>query len=124
MIVISDNREEEFPYSINVGRPDLLEDHEFDVWGSFQYFVRHSDIEIVVNPIFFFIDELINERQGYGGGGFAYTFWFKTLEDTKEFIEYVIEMFGEERKEVSRLIIGTLNPETAEQLNEKYESLL
>ena len=91
MIVKTD---EEFKYTVDIGRPEFSNDKEMDQWISVHEWIKNSDVEMKVNGAFDFVDNCLNERQGYLGGGMKYMFWFKTEADKKLFEQSLIDTFG------------------------------
>lgn len=81
------------PYNENIFynliRPDLQNDVDFDVWIDIHNYVKVCNYTIFVSSAFYMVDEYLKDRQGYGGGGFRYMFWFNSEEDKQKFIDNV-----------------------------------
>ena len=59
-------------FFVEIGRPD---------------FIIESPIKIMINSIFWVVDDLLNRGKNYSGGGMKYMFWFETQKDLTEFKE-------------------------------------
>lgn len=81
--------------AINIGRPDILNEDQMEMWKQFQSYVKITPLRIVVNNAYPFIDGLIMANQYYSGDGHSYTFWLETQEDLNEFVEKLEEIFGD-----------------------------
>lgn len=80
-------------YYFNTLRPTFYTDEDRDFWRKFHNLIRNSSIEISINGAFKFVDDLLVANSGYGGGGFAYMFWFHNLADRDAFIVEFKELF-------------------------------
>ena len=80
------------PYTINTDnlivieykRPTLLLDdlQTFNYWKQFHNIIKTSQIKILVNNFFWYIDNIIeNKCTSYIGSGFKYNFWVKSQSD-------------------------------------------
>ena len=67
-------------------RPSIFSDADVTFWKKFQDLVKNSSVEIFVNGAFGYIDSVIAENSRYGGGGFHYMFWFRTIADRDKFL--------------------------------------
>ena len=81
---------------MNTYRPNIFTDQDRAWWAKFQNAVRNSTIEIGVNGVFDYIQSVIDGGTCYGGGGFAYMFWFRTLEDRTTFIAECVATFADD----------------------------
>ena len=73
-------------HEINVGRPDVFNEEDRRYWLAFHNLVETCPQPIVVNAVYYDILDIITNHTGYGGGGFAYMFWFDSEEDKSEFV--------------------------------------
>lgn len=74
----------------NTGRPTITCDEELTFWSEVHQYIKDCDYPITVNGAFWMIDQMIEERSKYGGGGYQYNFWFQTPEDKEQFKNYFI----------------------------------
>ena len=102
-MVIRNESEELFPYSLNTSRPSFCgkddpEDTTFYkdriMWYALHTWVKESDVPVAVSGAFSFVDELLEEGRGYMGGGMQYRFWFKTEDDMQAFISEAERLTG------------------------------
>lgn len=78
--------EKEFPAVADIGRPDIYSDSTRSMWKAIHGLIKNGKIEMLVNPMFYFIDEIIKADKNYMGGGTQYCFWFRTEEDKHTFM--------------------------------------
>jgi hypothetical protein len=104
-------KDEETEYlAINIGRPDIHDNGDMERWTNFQRFIHETDMPIVVNNAFNYIDGLIEANQFYDGGGFAYTFWLENETDMRTFIEQCEKVFHDVNPYAQK-DLKTLNPQ-------------
>jgi hypothetical protein len=74
--------------SINIGRPTFYPDRPDTMrhWREFHDWVEECPMPIGVSSAYGFVRRQLNESEGYGGGGFAYHFWFLNEEDATTFM--------------------------------------
>lgn len=82
-----------FQASSNVGRPTFFEEPHFQIWDKFFEYVENAPYPIAVNGVYYRMKEMCEGRQGYGGGGFAFMFWFKGPDDKAQFDADVRRIF-------------------------------
>lgn len=81
-------------YMINIGRPSYYTNEDFKNWSAFFDYVEESDILIGVNAIYYDMKQMCKARQGYGGNGFQFCFWFDAKEDRKQFLKDLENKLG------------------------------
>lgn len=79
-------------FSVDVGRPSILNEHDLQTWKAIHKWVKTSDTPVVVSPAFRVVDNFIDRGQFYQGGGYRYMFWFSKKEDKDVFVEKVREL--------------------------------
>ncbi len=94
MIANTEIETSELPAWINLGRPDLFNDEDRAWWKRIHDCIKTCEVPIFVNGMFDSIDKMIENKQSYGGGGFAYKFWFETEADRSSFIRLLISDCG------------------------------
>lgn len=72
-------------YCVDIGRPTFYTDEHRDFYKKIFDVIENSPIAIVVNGMYNRVREMLYAGSGYGGGGFAFCFWFATKEDRREF---------------------------------------
>ena len=72
-------------HELNVGRPNVFNEEDRRFWIAFHQLVETCSQPIVVNGAYYNVRDIITTQPGYGGGGFAYKFWFESEEDKNEF---------------------------------------
>jgi len=88
---------------IDTYRPDIFRDEDVVFWKKFQDQVKSSPVEVFVNGVFSDIDSIIAENSRYGGGGFHYMFWFRSIADRDRFVEE-LENIDEDWKKAAKSI--------------------
>lgn len=80
--------DQKWAVSVNIGRPTFFPYYPetMEYWKNFHEWVEETNIPIGVNRMYGFVRERLNENGGYGGGGFAYHFWFLNEEDATTFM--------------------------------------
>jgi len=79
---------------VDLRRPDLFNEADFILWRNIHQVVKEMGEAITKNAMYSHIEEYLANNEGYGGGGFAYKFWFKTIEDRSTFIGKLSEIVG------------------------------
>ena len=95
MIVKHDNTDGLF--SIDLGRPDIFDDKDREWWRVIHTWIKESTIEIGVSPVFWYVDNIINEGTCYGGGGYKYMFWFTSQLELNYFKEVIQELLRKKK---------------------------
>lgn len=80
--------------SVNIGRPNMFDGVDFDVWSDIFHFIEDCPIQIVVNGVYYQIREYCDAKLGYGGSGFRFEFWFRSMEDCAAFEEGINIIWG------------------------------
>lgn len=76
-------------YSFDIGRPNLITDNDFVICGAIHDYIKGVPTKILVNSMFYQIDEYIQNKKQYIGGGMSYTFWFPSEESKSEFEKFI-----------------------------------
>lgn len=80
-------------YSVDIGRPTFYTDEDKVIYKKVFELIETCPIPIVVNGAYDFVRKFLYEDSGgYGGGGFAFCFFFATKEDRKEFARLMKEI--------------------------------
>jgi hypothetical protein len=76
-----------YPIILDLGRPDIWDATSRKLWKDIHNQIKKGSIEMLVNSVFWRIDDIIEDEKhpGYMGGGFKYQFWFKNEEDKHSF---------------------------------------
>lgn len=88
------NHSNNLKYMINVGRPSYFEEEDFKNWAPFFDYVEECDISIGVNGVYHNMKQMCEDKQGYGGGGFQFCFFFASKEDRKQFLSDLENKLG------------------------------
>lgn len=88
MIIDPKPNEPLFPIVSENPRPCIFEEKDRIYWKEAHKFIKESTIEIMVNKVFWGIDEGLKDPEfQYAGGHFKYNFLFKTKEDKETFFK-------------------------------------
>ena len=80
----------ENPAMIDIGRPDIFDDSGHEYWSNVHKFIKETNMKIMVNGAFHWIDaELASKDFRYAGGGFHYCFWFENQDRVEIFLDYM-----------------------------------
>jgi hypothetical protein len=71
-------------YGVDIVRPDITEE-TIDSYRALHHWIEETEIEIVINGVYGYIDMCLKETQYYLGGGFQYWFWFFSQVDLDAF---------------------------------------
>ena len=74
-------------FFVEIGRPDFHTKEDRNFYLAIHNFIIESPINIMINSIFWVVDDLLNRGKNYSGGGMKYMFWFETQKDLTEFKE-------------------------------------
>ena len=88
MIVQKDDHK----YSVDIGRPSFFTDENRNEYKKVFELIEKSSIPIVVNGAYYGVRERLYNGDGYGGGGFAFCFFFASKDDRKEFARLMKEI--------------------------------
>lgn len=75
------------PYKIDVGRPSFTTDDQRLFYKQFFDLIETSSYPIIVNGVYPWMREMVEQGKSYLGGGFSFCFWFATKEDRQQFIK-------------------------------------
>jgi len=87
IVYLNEENKDTFVFKHSLARPDLFNDIDFEFWGKIHQYIKECDYPINHSDAFMFVDEYLEAKQKYGGGGFPYNFWFTSEEDKQKFIE-------------------------------------
>jgi hypothetical protein len=111
---------EDHKYSVDVGRPSFFEQAHRDEYKKMFELIETCSIPIVVNSAYHHIRDLLYSESGYGGGGFAFCFWFATKNDRKEFARLMKEIKFEISDWRNVMFYQDLNKKRHLRFDEKY----
>ena len=75
-----------FRFKIDLGRPSFTDDEQRNSWIKFFDYVDDTEIQLKVNGVYRTMEASCKNSESYMGGGFSFCFWFKSIEDRKQFL--------------------------------------
>jgi hypothetical protein len=80
-------------YVFDIGRPIFFTEDQFLKWEKFFLFVEKSELDIIVNSLYYDVKYKCQMRQRYSGSGFKFQFWFKNQYEKDAFDLYTRTIF-------------------------------
>jgi hypothetical protein len=116
----------------NIYRPTITDTTERDFWRQVHTYIKECEYPIQVNPVFDYIEHVLDLNERYDGGGLSYCFWFVNIEDKETFKTFFIRLVLDYKWYVPSTILEIEPPIAKYDINdhnngrfrEEYESKL
>jgi hypothetical protein len=89
----------------NIYRPTITDIPERDFWRQVHTYIKECDYPIQVNPVFDYIEHILNSNERYEQGDLSYCFWFVNKEDKEKFKTFFIRLVLDYKWHVSGKIL-------------------